>query len=490
MAGPLLCSIGCCTDTTAKVCVVADGAANTVRLAYRVNGGDVAHRDVTTQSAPPYRLASIDLQGLTPGAKISYAVDAAADAESLRTPEELHATETASFRLLPTDRPVRVGVISCNGVHKVSRADRYAMWERLAEVVDAGEVDLLLHVGDQIYADALKETHEVCAATGDVDELASAYREWTLNTWRAPQVARVLGACPSMMMWDDHDIYDGWGSNDDDREPDAQTFYAAAKRVFREFQAVHNPPTIDPDSFATGFVHNGLGVLMVDVRTHRDYSRGTIVGDDQWAAIDAWLNQAYLQGLRHLFVVVGTPPVHLRVALDLWIHEITPWTESATDDLRDAWISKNNQPEAERLVDRLFDFQVKSPQTRVSIVAGDVHVATVGRLESTNAQHLGGDAPASVHQIVSSPIGYKVPSGIAAWLLRRATKKRIDVAPGVFGELLDLDGVDTDRVLLRRNFAVIHGEDGSGEWHPDAELRVRYYAEGIDAPLDQKLPRG
>ncbi len=490
MSAPIICTIGHCTNSSAKVCVVADEAARFVRLAFRIDGGKAQHRDVPSRAAEPYQLATVGLDGLPSGATVEYAVCVSPDVGGLELPEQRLTRETSSFRLLPSDRPLRLGVLSCNGVHKVPREGRYAMWTRLAECVAAGEVDLLLHVGDQIYADALKESHDVCAESAHADELAAAYRRWTVNTWRPPEVARVLASCPSVMMWDDHDIYDGWGSNDGDRAPEARAFFDGARVAFEELQASHNPARIDPSSYATGFMHQSVGVLLLDARTHRDYSAGVVVGDAQWSAVDAWLEKARAADLRHLFVVVGTPPVHLRVAVDQWIHEITPWTESATDDLRDAWISKNNQPEAERLVARLFDFQVRSPGTRVTLVAGDVHVSTIGRLESSREQHVSGRALPVVHQIVSSPIGYTVPTGLVAWLLRRATKKRIEVAPGIVGDLVDLVGVDTDRILARRNFAVIRCDDGDDGWHPDAELRVRYYAEGLAAPLEQKLSRG
>ena len=43
-------------------------------------------------------------------------------------------------------------------------------------------------------------------------------------------------------------------------------------------------------------------------------------------------------------------------------------------------------------------------------------------------------------------------------------------------------------VLFRRNFAVLSlGAGGKGGWDPDQNLRVRYYAEGLERPIEQTL---
>ena len=45
-------------------------------------------------------------------------------------------------------------------------------------------------------------------------------------------VAAVLASVPNVMTWDDHEIYDGYGSHDDDGEPSQQAFFLAAKGVW------------------------------------------------------------------------------------------------------------------------------------------------------------------------------------------------------------------------------------------------------------------
>lgn len=74
--------------------------------------------------------------------------------------------------------------------------------------------------------------------------LTASYRQWYFRTWSHRATQDVLDSCPSVMTWDDHDVYDGWGSNDDDTEPPQQAFFAAARRAFVEFQTMDGPPSI------------------------------------------------------------------------------------------------------------------------------------------------------------------------------------------------------------------------------------------------------
>ena len=56
------------------------------------------------------------------------------------------------------------------------------------------------------------------------------------------EVADMLATVPTLMMWDDHDIFDGWGSLMDRTEFD-ERLYRAAERVFVEYQHLRNPGT-------------------------------------------------------------------------------------------------------------------------------------------------------------------------------------------------------------------------------------------------------
>src|SRR5207253_9610607 len=116
-------------------------------------------------------------------------------------------------------------------------------------------------------------------------------------------------ALPILMMWDDHDICDGWGSNDVDDRPSRDVIFRAARQSFMEFQASHNPEGIDPSSFACAFPHADQAVLLLDGRSHRLYQKDRVLGAGQLEAARGWL-AARPKTLRQLYLVLGIPLVH------------------------------------------------------------------------------------------------------------------------------------------------------------------------------------
>jgi len=389
--------------------------------------------------------------------------------------------------------------VTCNGVHTTPESGRYAMWNALKVCIDREEIDLVLYGGDQIYADPIWMRFDSGQRRGlnvanpkDVAELVGEYREWYVRTWQANEIHSVLGSCPSVMMWDDHDIYDGWGSNDDDDQPSNRAFFAAAQRAFFEFQASHGPESLAADSsFAKAFLHGDTGFLLLDARTNRLYARHSVLGDAQIDAVKAWLRDAPSQ-LRHLFVLVGVPFVHAEVAGYLSILEASPFTIGLTDDLRDAWVAPNNRRECARILLSLFEAMETRPNLDITILAGDVHVASLGVIQSALPSHRRGGDPMTIHQVTSSGIGYAAPDGLKGWAIRRATRNAVELGdPHLRGWLLDLAGVES-QVLARRNFAVLTFGDPHDPLQPDphGNLSVRFHAEhpsGADELLPQRL---
>src|SRR5204862_5876415 len=115
------------------------------------------------------------------------------------------------------------------------------------------------------------------------------------------------------------------------------------------------------------------------------------------------------------------------------------------------------------------------PRTKVTILAGDVHVASVGRLERYDAVGKP-DARSVVWQVTSSGIGSPPPTGVLAWVLGRITRAPAVLGAGVSGRLLPVMEEGKD-VLFRRNFAVLGQEE------------VWFFAVCLDGPLTIALPR-
>ncbi len=92
---------------------------------------------------------------------------------------------------------------------------------RLAADPDAVRPDVLLLLGDQVYADETSEaTRRRLAARRDLNEPPGAevadYDEYTVlydESWRDPEVRWLLSTVPSSMIFDDHDVIDDWNTS-------------------------------------------------------------------------------------------------------------------------------------------------------------------------------------------------------------------------------------------------------------------------------------
>ena len=484
MTAPRLTVVGHCTSTTARIlCAlerIAPGRRRIGRLAWQA-GAACAMVEVELTSAPPYDLGVFDLRGLPPGAQVDYAIDVDADAAALPAAEQLLAGGTRRFRLLPADRPPRVALLSCNGVYEIKdKARRFDMWQRLRQQLEERRVDLIVHAGDQVYADEVVKRYSKAArrtqygnadAEALLDTVTQEYRRlYVEHFWTIPDVAAVLTTCPNIMTWDDHDIDEGWGSNPTDGQPWRRLFFRAARQAFSEFQASIGPPRIDGDSFACGFNHGEIAFLLLDGRSHRLYSERRVLGMAQFAAARRWLF-ALPTTTRRVFLVLGIPPVHAKLATAAAILRWTPFTEPYASDLRDGWGSKGNRAECERLMQLLVDFCRARPSVDVTILSGDVHVGNIGRLVHREIGLL--------WQVTSSGIASPPPEGVSGWLMENVSRPTVDLGAGVRGKLMPITEHGHD-LMHRRNFALLEVE---GE-----RLRVKLFGEALAAPREFLLP--
>lgn len=127
----------------------------------------------------------------------------------------------------------RCSYASCNGfsdpklMKKISNQNE--RWDDLNEQHTLNPYHLFIMGGDQIYSDSMwHELHTLrdwsetdnrfcLPCTQDMQkEIADFFYKLYIKRWSQPKVSKVLSAIPTLMMWDDHDIFDGWGSYPDE----------------------------------------------------------------------------------------------------------------------------------------------------------------------------------------------------------------------------------------------------------------------------------
>jgi len=472
VAAPRLTVVGHCTSTTARILCCAD-SARLARLAWRA--GDASGVvQVTLAPAPPYTLGVFELRDLPAGAEPTFGVAVADEPGALPAAERLLESPAGKFRLLPSGRAPRVALLSCNGVYEFKDpARRFDMWRRLRREIEAGAVDLVVHAGDQVYADEVVKRYARAARTGKDPQallatVTAEYRRlYVERFWSLPDVAAVLNSRPNIMTWDDHDIDEGWGSNPNDDQPWRRLFFRAAQQAFREFQASIGPPRIDEGSFACGFTHGEVAFLLLDGRSHRLYSQNRVVGEAQLEAARRWL-AALPPSTQRVYLVLGIPPIHAKLNTVAAILRWTPFSEPYASDLRDGWMSKGNRRECEKLMWLLVEFCRAHPRTDVTILSGDVHVGNIGQLHHFQT--------GIMWQVTSSGIGSPPPEGLSGWLMENVSRPAIDLGAGVRGKLMRITEHGHD-LMHRRNFALLDTDAAPA-------LRVRLYGEALPEPRE------
>jgi phosphodiesterase/alkaline phosphatase D-like protein len=430
--GPIL---GAVSHDAARIWFLAEHPGDVLVHVFLESGAEIA--------GSPFRPASLDSWSGTataqarlpaPGARYRYDLRDAAG-RSLLPP----GLGRPGFRSAPAPAGgagCRFALISCNDMR---RADE-APWRTLGRAIEREGLDLLLCVGDQVYLDDEWRRH-VRDGTAFPPSTRRAFEAGYTAQWRWPALRRTLAAVPTYMIWDDHEIRNGWGSlRADAAVAKRQQGFALAREVYWRFQHEHNPPSFccpDQDLFYA-FRHGAVGFLVLDLRGARDAARrrDALLGTHQWAAVTRWLD-GELPGLRALFVVASVPPIHVRALAFL----PSDWLPS---DLQDQWTAPPFRAELRRLVEALLRFG-NARDLPVVLLCGDAHVGTAVAIRSARAEHA---ARPQLLQLTASPL----TSPPFARFVTRPPRwfRRVPVAKGIEGEILDW--------LPERNFGVIEVE--------------------------------
>jgi alkaline phosphatase D len=261
----------------------------------------------------------------------------------------------------------------------VAHAD-VGIYSAMARVLRARGVRFLLLLGDQVYSDGLRGVRPRRALrrlllAGRPLPPLPAVQAWYRRLYRGFFNQRgfraLLEGWPTYLMWDDHDIIDGWGSLLH-VGPAERHLFAAASAAYREYQHLHNPGAslADAPPFDYQFWHGDIGFYVLDVRGARDYRAGVLLGEAQWRRFEAFLGEAAARGVATLFVAASIPVFHFPPVL---VHALERLERPPGSDGRDRWSSTRLRGERDRLCERLLAWQAAAPARQVVLLSGDVH---------------------------------------------------------------------------------------------------------------------
>lgn len=433
------------------------------------------------------------------------------------------AGSSHSFQVPALGATPSMAYVSCNGFSdartRKTMKDASALWARMGRLheeqervdgIPVGPLELLLMGGDQIYSDDIWATVPELRAWTEVEwftrthmalsdslraALQTRFAEFYLERWNQPETAALLASVPSVMMWDDHDIIDGWGSHPAELHgsPVLQGIFQVAKAAFELFQRQMlgaPPPATLPAQTAhnSAYRFGSTGLLVLDLRSERRprsesadaAGRKTVLADQvmgpaSWNAAYAWLDAQLAAGdLRHLLVMSSIPVMHPSFEQLEKMLGALPAIEELEDDLRDHWTSHPHQAERLRLVRRLLDASARG--LRVTVLSGDVHVAAIGVIESARSD-LSPEAR-SLTQLTSSGVTHPPPAGVARYFLEEACRQTETLEPGLTGQMVEFPTARR-RLIGCRNFMTLQADAPGGA----DRLWVNWWAEGTEHPF-------
>ncbi|CAM9753697.1 unnamed protein product [Scytosiphon promiscuus] len=324
----------------------------------------------------------------------------------------------------------KIATVSCN-CH--THTERVKMWNRLSRVI--GDVDCVLHLGDQIYGDSdfgVRESGEPFESAwhaslthlepldraewdDNQEQVREFYRNTYRQTWNMPHVTTVLASTANYMICDDHEFTDDLGDEPEHSNPSSLAFYVAtlAYQVYNEYQhQLHEDIDVTDPSIKPYYAFKlspRVGFFMTDNRVERSLhkAQGSIaswedrnfMGPAQWDRItDAFENDFASCDM----VLFGTP-----TPLVFLSQKATSIAQKKIDDARGTWGHSDFQNEQKALTKLLSDWQSAQENRAVITIGGDVHMG--GFTDSwASDDHDGCEIP--LHQMTASAVG-NTPEG-------------------------------------------------------------------------------
>ena len=389
-------------------------------------------------------------------------------------------------------------------------ADGFAVWARLPDIIKENQnVRFALLVGDQIYAD---EKEAELLKEQDLRKRQELYLGVYQKFWDNVYYRKVLCSLPAVLMWDDHEITDGWGSREESFQKKAPKEFKdewdrllrTAQSVFDQMQASRNPEPLPQSAtnktFDFCFKIGRAGFAVPDLRSNRNVKLPQIMSLAQLDAIRTWVNdnKHNLDVLFFVSTVVFShdAPKVTGCILNIWfvVLRFVGWLRKLRvmnkfrgafdrnvgdlrDDINDSWGARVNRLETDRVLDFLFELQ--NPPTpaealNVVILSGDIHTPGYSTIYSAEPSH---QAKAVIPHIVASPVSYTPLHWLGEAIFRHFSRTI---------ELGDKKAytAQASHHFCHRNVVVVSFRKFAGAKveAPEVQLKVKYYLEHFPEP--------
>lgn len=326
-------------------------------------------------------------------------------------------------------------LLSCNNPFefKEKKHDKYNMWKILDESTDRKTTGLIIYGGDQVYNDCIEEkVLNINRNTGltIVEKRTQSLKliiENYYSFWESKHIKRLHAQIPSLMMWDDHDITDGWGGRLDSFEGaefknEWQKFFEYAREAFSKFQTICNPDTFVKSAFSSFLDIGDKRFYLLDLRSEKNIAKSRLISDEHLIQFFSTFD-SMPENIRHIFILSPVVPVRINPVLEEQIEnsskmffsirnylkanhpkisKLITKTQLAdlSDDISDGLTSKINNPTFLKILNFLYLNVLKNK--KVTFITGDIHIGGLSEIIFIDKKF-----NYVIPQIVSSPIGYQ-----------------------------------------------------------------------------------
>lgn len=223
---------------------------------------------------------------------------------------------------------------------------------------------------------------------------------------------------PSLNVWDDHEIRDGWGSHGDEYKREngqyklassLESYFRASREAYIAHQFLLGPSRPESSqSLHQIFEVGGKKGFAFDLRSHRNINEKKVVNEDQMQAFKAWCSQ--LHGNEEVIIVSSIP---LFFDYSNTSKSLSELIYGISDDKNDSWNSKYNRCQRNEVVEELISLR-KTRKARPIILSGDVHVGALSEIWYTPFDKKGktiiDSAQVLCYQLIASGLSHETLS--------------------------------------------------------------------------------
>jgi len=339
-----------------------------------------------------------------------------------------------------TESNFKIAVCGCNDVLFNKDLGENSLYNHVAERAKNGEINLVLHNGDQVYIDhkekkdkkegdpdhtniyddclKLIKDKEKSEWEGFRNKIISKMKNLYRRTWSG-KVAELMANCSNIMQFDDHEIHNDFGYNNkflDERDP--QSFVAVcARRVYYEYQRQLRED-VDYVSFKNvtcdyhSHVVNNVGIFFLDHRGARSWYKRDIeeyLGAPQKNDLKDCLNKKFADC--QVVIILSQDP------LVLWNEELSLSAEK-TDEMFIHLDKKN----FEAFINSLADHRQSHKSQEMILVGGDIHIGGFTDIFR--------DGKPVFRQIISSGVGQRTKDSLITFHDDLMAQKEFNLGAG------------------------------------------------------------